>query len=429
PPAPQGYPPAQGAAPQPGYPPGPQGYPPAQGAPPQAHPGYPGAQPNYPAAEFGVAPQAQMPGPLDDIARALPSSKPGTILGFPVARLSDPAFQKKVLFIAGIAIFVSIFIPLFSMPTGRNSSKLFFGWTSLDVGPISIGPSKFRFLVWPFLAAAAYLGIAAAPAHIKAKIPPMVQQWLPFTVAYLGVFLTYMGMSVMGALMAMNPRAGGLPASYTMATLAYPLLTFGLIARIARPSDQVARIIIAIGGGLLLYPLIWQIGNIGDGEGLMILINILNALVLLLAVACIVYVVPPAKLPPALRAVDAVAPLVTAVLLVWLPVRVVLMGIALMIEASASMGLFMIIHGLVPTVAYFGVLMMTAPAAYEEAMKLFTKGSAGYPPASGGPPPGGGYPPPGGGYLPQGGGYPPQGGGYPPAGGGYPPAGGGYPPQ
>jgi len=47
-------------------------------------------------------------------------------------------------------------------------------------------------------------------------------------------------------------------------------------------------------------------------------------------------------------------------------------------------------HGLLPIIAYFGVLMMAAPAAYEEAKNLFIKG-----PGAGG---GGGYPPQQGGW-------------------------------
>ena len=43
-------------------------------------------QPGYPQAQFGQPPQQDLPGPLDDIARRLPPSAPGTIFGFPVAQ-------------------------------------------------------------------------------------------------------------------------------------------------------------------------------------------------------------------------------------------------------------------------------------------------------------------------------------------------------
>ena len=133
--------------------------------------------------------------------------------------------------------------------------------------------------------------------------------------------------------------------------------------------------------------------------------------------------VPPAKLPPALQAIDSLAPLFAAVLLAWLPVMFILLGLGLLIHAHMGiMALLLMIHMLIRIVAYFGVLMMAAPAAYEEGMRMLGKG-----PPGGAPPQGGGYPPQGGGYPPQGGGYPPQGGGGypPPQGGGYPPQGGG----
>ena len=93
------------------------------------------------------------------------------------------------------------------------------------------------------------------------------------------------------------------------------------------------------------------------------------------------------------------------------------------------LGLRGFVGALLWLVAYFGVLMLTAPAAYDSVMSMIKKKPGDGPPAQ--PPQGGGYPPPGGGYPPPGG-MPPQGGGYPPqGGGGYPPpqGGGGYPPQ
>jgi hypothetical protein len=153
-------------------------------------------------------------------------------------------------------------------------------------------------------------------------------------------------------------------------------------------------------------------------------------------VACALFVVPAQKLPPALRTIDAFAPAITAVLLLWLPVQIALIGIAGILQAPSQILTIILILArvLLMLLAYFGVLMLTAPAAYDAIMDNFKKrnGPPGQlPPGGGYPPPGsGGYPPPGsGGYPPQGGGYPPQGGGYPPQGGGYPPQGGGWPQQ
>jgi hypothetical protein len=176
---------------------------------------------------------------------------------------------------------------------------------------------------------------------------------------------------------------------------------------------------------------------------LMVIERLLGFLVTLLGILCVLFVVPPQKLPPALQSVDAFGPMIAAVLILWLPVSIVLDMLAGIVHMHAGIGaILMGAHMLVRIVAFFGVLMMASPAAYEEALALAGKkppgggggqlppGGGGYPPPGGGyPPPGGGYPPPGGGGYPPpgGGGYPPQGGGGypPPGGGGYPPAGGG----
>src|SRR5258706_596386 len=106
----------QGYGQQPGYPQPPQQQ--AYGQPPQApqQPGYPQAQPNYM--------QQNMPGPLDDIARGIPQSAPGTIFGIPVAKLRDPQLQRMVLFFGGIALLVSIIVPTsispFALPVKDN---------------------------------------------------------------------------------------------------------------------------------------------------------------------------------------------------------------------------------------------------------------------------------------------------------------------
>jgi hypothetical protein len=217
--------------------------------------------------------------------------------------------------------------------------------------------------------------------------------------------------------------------------LAYALLVFGLLARIAQPQDQIARIVIAVGGGLMLpgfidlFDFAFKFSG-GAAGALMGLYFTLWLVVSALGIFCIVFVVPPQKLPPALQSVDAFGPLIAAILILWLPAQVVLMMLA---EIAAHEGISAILIGarmLLFIVAFFGVLMMAAPAAYEEAIALITGRRSGPPPGAGGyPPQGGGGWQQGGGYPPQGGGYPPQGGGYPPQGGGYPPQGGGYPPQ
>jgi len=310
--------------------------------------------------------------------------------------------QKKILFLAGLALVISIVIPYSLKP---------FRMPIQDFG--------FDGVIWPLIAGGAYLLVAAAPAHMRAKVPPAVLQWIPFGVSFAGIFMVGGGGMLMGG--------SGLYM------LGYAVLLFGLLARIAQPQDQTARIVIAVGAGMMVPGLldILRIAFKFDFHGGMIftLMYLLMLAVTLIGVLCIAFVVPPQKLPPALRPIDALAPLFAAILLAWLPLMVILTGLGLLVHAHAGLGAILIMaHMLVRILAFFGVLMMAAPAAYEEAMRMFKKGGAPPPPQQGG-----GYPPQGGGYPPQGGGYPPQGGGYPPqgGGGGYPPqgGGGGYPPQ
>ena len=114
------------------------------------------------------------PGPLDNMAHKLPASAPGTLFGFPVAKLRDPAIQRKILFLAGVALVASIVVPLMTSPLTFPFSK--------DV-------PKWDFLIWPLIAGAAYLLVAAAPPDLRAKVPPAVMHWIPFAVSFAGVFM------------------------------------------------------------------------------------------------------------------------------------------------------------------------------------------------------------------------------------------------
>ncbi|MEO7732289.1 MAG: hypothetical protein ABIY55_15060, partial [Kofleriaceae bacterium] len=253
----------------------------------------------------------------------------------------------------------------------------------------------------------AYLLLTAAPADMRAKVPPVVLQWIPFGVAYAGIFITHMGLGALGG-------GGGGGSLYI---LGYSVLVFGLLARIAQPQDQIARIVIAVGAVCLIPTWIdsFHFLSFGGAPILAIVMLLLWFLVITLGVLCILFVVPPAKLPPALQAVDAFGPLIAAVLIAWLPAQQILFALISIVHMHVFVGsLLVLAHGILPILAYFGVLMMASPAAYEEAKAMFMKnkqppqGGGGYPPQGGG-----GYPPQGGGgYTPQGGGgYPPQGGG------------------
>jgi hypothetical protein len=356
----------------------------------------------------------------NDMLSKLPQSAPGTILGIPVARLRDPSLQRRILFLAGVALIASILVPV-------SLSPLVFPWAGGGFGGF----------LWPIIAGGAYLLLTAAPPSMRAKVPPVVMQWIPFGVAYAGIFITHMGFGpLLEGMVAAASNSGSVAGFETVIAMlygvsnlyiiGYSLLVFGLLSRIAQPQDQIARIVIAVGGVCMIPGFLDSLhvfGAMGHLPIIAIFAALLSFLIQALGVFCIVFVVPPAKLPPALQAVDAFGPLIAAVLIVWLPVQQVLIALSGIIHGHVLIGSLLTLgHGLLPILAYFGVLMMASPAAYEEAKAMFGKKN---------PPGGGGYPPQGGGgYPPQGGGYPPQGGGYPPQGGGYPPqGGGGYPPQ
>ena len=408
----QGY----GQQPQQGYPQQPQGYAqPGQQGYPQAQQGYPQQgypQQGYPQAHgghgqgYGGAPGHD---PLSGLASRLPQSKPGTLFGIPLSTLRDPAVERKALLFAGIGLLLTLVIPLMIRP------QLY--WV------FSAGTDKFRLVVWPIIVAASYLLVAAAPPNLRQSVPPVVLKWLPFVMSFLSLGIIGWGL-------------GGAGGAASILRWGYPVLVFGLLARLANPDDMIARWIIGVGAILCAPALLNLIDVTFHFTGvpfLYVVMNLLGFLVLLLAVACVVFVPTPQQVP-ALRSVDAFAPLVTAILLLWIPVALVLALLAGLVHVGAgNIGneLISLVRAIIYVFAFFGVLMLTAPEAYDEAKRLFAGGGSpgGYPPGGGYPPPGGGYPPPGGGYPPQGGGYPPQQGGYGQQGGGYPPAGGGWPPQ
>ncbi len=369
PPGPPSYgqpppgPPSYGQPPQPGGfgAPAPGGF----GGPPPGNPygqpqpgGFGGPQPGYPQNPYGM-PQQDLPGPLDDMARRLPLSPPGTLFGFPIGKLRDPSLQQKILFLAGVALLASIVVPRRLDPTVFAFSEL---------------APKGRWLIWPIIAGALYLLVAAAPAEMRRKVPPVVLQWIPFAVSLIGIFFIV---------------PSGAPASLTVYALGYATLVFGLLARIAQPNDQIARIVIAVGAAMLLpvwIDLLEVTFKFSGVKVLDIIERLLFFLVTTLGVLCAIFVVPPQRLPPALQAVDAFGPLICAVLIVWLPLHEVLQALASLVHHKGGVSAVLdLAHGLLPILAYFGVLMMAAPAAYEEAKALFSgnRGGGGYPPGGG----------------------------------------------
>ncbi len=376
--------------------------------------------------------QPQHPGHfMQDLATHAPQSKPGTLFGIPLSTLRDQVLEQKVLLISGILIAAGIFIPYMTTP------KVLFGWSEYL-------SSRFEYLVWPLIAAVCYLAVALSPKTVKDNIPPVVLKWVPFTVSLLSI-------GIIGVVAAVGvSHSNGLLLQW-----GYPVMCFGLLGRLARPQDHTARIIAAVGAGLMvpftisfLFDVAFHFKGVG---ALGVIHNLLFLVVLLLAVISISFVFT--KQVPALKPLESFAPLVTAVVLAWVPVQAIILMLAIMSAQNAGTGLVMGLHMLINALGYFGVLMLSAPEAYDELMKLFGDyrtqthhQQGGYPPQQqGGYPPQqqGGYPPQQqGGYPPQQqGGYPPQQqggpiqpqmppqqppGGYPPQGGG---GGGGWPQQ
>jgi hypothetical protein len=349
------------------------GQPPPQqqfGQPPQ--PGYPPQQPAYPQAGpgFGVAPQHDLPGPLDDMARKLPSSAPGTIFGFQISKLRDASLQRKILFLAGIALVASIVVP-------TSISPLAF--------PFSTGNPFWAMVLFPIIAGAAYLLVAAAPPNLRQQIPPVVIQWIPFGVSFWGLMTVSLaagagGASVAAAAAALEHATSAADVERIVAsvqpmgfggsglyTFAYVLLLFGLLSRIAKPSDQTARTIIVIGAGLLVLPFLSMIGpTFGFGGGIIsIITSLLSFLVTILGIFCILFIAPPQKLPPALQAIDAFGPMICAILLLWPPLAAVLGLIGGLISGNIVGSLLGFARVILYLVAFLGVFLMAAPSVYE----------------------------------------------------------------
>jgi hypothetical protein len=346
-----GYPQAQAQAQQPAY--------------PQAQPGFGqqsgfGQQPGYPQAQnpYGQDPYGQQQGHhgMQDFANRLPQSAPGTLFGFPVSKLREPGVQRMVLMVAAAGLFLAVFVPISFHPFKFAFSIL----------------PKWEFLIWPCIAALSYLLVSIAPDDMRKNIPPAVLHWLPFTVSFLGVVF-------LNSLFAGMGEGSG----HAMNFVAYAIIVFGLLSRIARPQDQLARIVIAVGAVWMFFTWLHMLDytfHFSHKGILDIVVSLLDFLVITLAVACVLFVVPPQKLPPALQAIDALGPIICAVLLVWLPLGPLIDMIGAIIHAPKHILEILLgfLHLIVPVLAFFGVLMVAAPGAYEELIGMATPPEKGY---------------------------------------------------
>jgi hypothetical protein len=164
--------------------------------------------------------------------------------------------------------------------------------------------------------------------------------------------------------------------------LPYAVLVFGLLARIAKPQDFTARLVIAAGAGMMFY-FDWlpELGHVFSFSGPLFdsIVRLLDFVVLTLGSACILFIVPPQKLPPALQTVDNFGPLICALLIIWLPLALLLELVGGIVSHPSEIvnGLLITAHLLLPIVAYFGMLMFAAPVAYDELFVLATPAPSG----------------------------------------------------
>ncbi len=302
-----------------------------------------------------------------------------------------------MLYVSAIALLAAAFVPWLLDP-------LVFGFSEHYKGV------RFEVFVLPILIGLSYLAVAATPAALQGKIPPTVAKWLPFGGSLLGVGMVGFG----GFLMALGFMGGAgmfLPALGVGGALkwGYPILIFGLLARLSDERDPGPRYIIGVGAVLCLITFLSSLEYIkyffNFDSVLLGIHNVIFFFVLLLAAASVAFVLPPEKFP-ALRAVDRFAPHVAAVLLAFPFVSIVYLMVAGIIESGSVLSVILIGgHALAFTVGYLGVLLVTAPEAYDEGKRLFAGTGGGG--AWGGGGGGGGYPHPGPHQPQQGHGAPP----------------------
>ena len=389
PPGPPQQPPQQGY----GQPPGPPQQPPPPG-PAQG----PGGHPYQPPAHVSAAPphQGQF-GSVDERGMKY-------LFGIPFSTLRDQDFELKAMKFCGIAMLASIFFPYLTEP------KTIWAWSD--------GMSILSTLIWPIVAGGVYAFLGFSPRGFIDKVPPIVRHWAPFAVSVLSI-----GLIGFSQFHLVKIRKGVNLEWYQHFYLwGYPVLVFGLMSMLMNPRDMGARLLVVIGAGLcLFYGFDFLIHGAFrfHGAGIFgIIHNILQTLVVVLACASVLFVIKPEHVP-ALKIFDEFAPFITALFLAWLPLEVLLITLEhlVKIKGGALGDLLMGTHMLIVVSASFGILMLTAPEAYD-AVKAKLEGGqqANFPGQQRG-----GYQPPPGGYQP-----PPQGGGFPPQ---QPPPGGGYPQQ
>jgi hypothetical protein len=293
----------------------------------------------------------------------LPKSAQGTLFGIPLSLLRDDALEQKAIFISAILLVAGLCFPIVRVANGT-----IFSWSS---GP---GPGVMRGLLGPLFVALVYGGIRYVPSHVRGALPPIDLRWAPFVVAFLATGLSFVAVPLAHAL-AIGTGDTAQYASFTLLAWTYPILVFGLLVRLEDPEDLVARAMIALGsfggvaGGLANADVLFQLVHM---PVVLIVHNLLFFCVVVLMVASVVFV-PTTHVMPGLAPVDELLPLVTATLIAWLPVSALLVSVWAMsssIGGSVANLILLLPHMLIQQVAFFGVLLLTAPDAFDALKRL-----------------------------------------------------------
>lgn len=297
------------------------------------------------------------------LASKLPKSAKGTLFGIPLALLRDDEFEQKTIFIAAILLVAGLFFPIL-----RVSDYTVFSWSSAP------GPGVARGVLGPLLVALVYGGIRYLPPATLRAIPPFVLRWAPCAVAFLATGVSFVAVPLAHALI-IGTGASEQYSTFALLAWTYPILVSGLLLRLEEPDNLIARGMIGLGafggviGGLVNVDVLFQFSH---APLVLIVHNLLFFLIVVLMVASVVFV-PTAKMLPSLASADEFLPVVTAILIAWLPLSAFLVttwAMSSAIGGSVANLILLFPHMLIQQIAFFGILLLTAPDALDELKKL-----------------------------------------------------------
>lgn len=276
---------------------------------------------------------------------AAPSpSVPHVIFGVSTARLGEPAFQRRIVWITALVLLALGFGSLVTMPAFVSSAT--------DI---------FAYCQWPFESGIAYILIGLVLTSTRPLMSHANLQWCIFILAGASIFV-YIPLG-------------------ELYVLGYPILVFGLLMRMWRPDDLIPRIAI-VGAALCLIPSLrgslglvggdvgdaaWLSGldplRVGDATAFFVH-NLLLLLVLTLAMCCVAFAAPTRRIP----AIVAAGPTITIVLILWMPIEKTLFLLSLGSHMHVGVALALV-YGFLPVAASIGIFVMTLPAVYSTLQK------------------------------------------------------------